>query len=90
MSSYPLAAALATALVFFIMALLLRLVVFRLLHGAAGLTDSAADDQILQVLRKRLFNAVSFFGVTLAIALVGLLWGEKFLIHAVLSSIVVS
>ncbi|MDA7687790.1 mechanosensitive ion channel family protein [Pseudomonadales bacterium] len=90
MSGYPLAAASATVLVFFMMALLLRFVVFRLLQGAAGLTNSAADDQILQILRKPLFNTVFLFGVTLAIALAELPWGEKFLIHAVLSFIVMS
>ncbi|MGB5324783.1 MAG: mechanosensitive ion channel family protein [Pseudomonadales bacterium] len=90
LSGYPVLAALVTVLVFFIIAWLLRGVLFRVLHGAAGLTNTAADDSILEALRKPVFNTIFLFGVTLAIALASFPRGEGVLINIVLSLIILS
>ncbi|NNL57669.1 MAG: mechanosensitive ion channel family protein [Pseudomonadales bacterium] len=89
-AGYPLLAALVIVAVFYLLALALRGILFRVLHGAAGLTNTGADDAIIRILRKPVFNTIFWFGVTLAITLVQLPRGEETLVNLALSIIVMS
>ncbi|MBT8148298.1 MAG: mechanosensitive ion channel family protein [Gammaproteobacteria bacterium] len=89
-AGYPLLAALVIVAVFYLLALALRGILFRVLHGAAGLTNTGADDAIIRILRKPVFNTIFWFGVTLAITLLQLPRGEETLVNLALSIIVMS
>ncbi|RZV49062.1 MAG: mechanosensitive ion channel family protein [Pseudomonadales bacterium] len=89
-SGYPLLSALVVAVVFHLLALIVRGVLFRVLSGAATLTNTAADDDILRLLRRPVFNTVFWFGITLAVVVAGLPKGEATLINVALSIIVMS
>ncbi|MEO2167996.1 MAG: mechanosensitive ion channel family protein, partial [bacterium] len=55
-AEFPLLGALILALTFFVLALIIRVVVFRSLKGLTGLTRTLADDRILNDLRKPVFT----------------------------------
>jgi len=86
----PVFAGLVVATVSFLLALFVRLVVFRLLHRIADFTRSADDDKIIEHLQKPAFTTVLFFGLTLAITVTQLPFGSQVIIQILLSVIVAS
>ncbi|MCZ6855321.1 MAG: mechanosensitive ion channel, partial [Gammaproteobacteria bacterium] len=89
-AQFPIVGALLVAGVFYLLALALRLVIFRSLGRLAGMTDSLLDDHILQHLRKPLFTTVLYFGFTLAVNAAQLPIGSQPVVKGLLSVIVVS
>ena len=86
----PLIGGLVVAAVAYLLALLVRLVVFRALDRLADTTRSGVDDSIVEHLRKPLVTTVLYFGLTLAVNVAQLPFGTQLLIQVLLSVIVVS
>ncbi len=66
-SAHPWIGALVIIAAFYLLALLLRTTVFSILHRAVSITQSKADDVILNHIKKPVFTTVFFFGITVAI-----------------------
>jgi len=86
----PLVGALVIALSFFVLAVLIRVVVFRSLRRLAGLSASLVDDRILQDLRKPVFTTILFIGLTFATNVAMLPFGTSVIVNSLLSVIVAS
>ena len=87
---FPIVGALVIAAVFFLLALVTRGAVFRVLDRFAGVTTSNLDDHILQALRKPVFTTVLFFGLTLAVGAARLPVGSEIIVNLLASVIVAS
>ena len=86
----PLVGALVIALSFFVLAVLIRVVVFRSLRRLAGLSASLVDDRILQDLRKPVFTTILFIGLSFATNVAMLPIGTSVIVNSLLSVIVAS
>jgi MscS family membrane protein len=86
----PLVGALVIALSFFVLAVSVRVVVFRSLRRLAGLSASLVDDRILQDLRKPVFTTILFIGLTFATNVAMLPIGTSVIVNSLLSVIVAS
>ncbi len=89
-AEFPLLGALILALTFFVLALIIRVVVFRSLKGLTGLTRTLADDRILNDLRKPVFTTVFFLGLALAVRSAGLPVGTAVIVNLLLSVMIAS
>jgi MscS family membrane protein len=65
-SDTPILAALILAIASLVLAVLVRVIVFRSLKRLTGLTTSQRDDQVLHSLRKPAFTTIFFLGLALA------------------------
>ena len=63
---YPIVGAATIALIFFVIAYLVRALVLRSIHKLTAKTSSSLDDAVIQTLSKPIFNTVFIFGLTLA------------------------
>ncbi|NNF62039.1 MAG: mechanosensitive ion channel family protein [Gammaproteobacteria bacterium] len=63
---YPIVGAAAIALIFFLIAYVVRAVLLRSVHKISAKTSSTLDDALVQTLSKPIFNTVFIFGLTLA------------------------
>ena len=88
--SYPLVGGLIVALVSVVLALIVRLVIFRMLAGLTGITRSLIDDQLIEQLRGPIYTTVLFFGLTLAVNTAQLAVGSHLIIDILMSVIVAS
>jgi MscS family membrane protein len=89
-SQIPLVGASIVAVTFFVLAFVLRLIVFRSLDRLAGLTTSALDDRVLEDLRKPVFTTIFYPGLALAVASAELPIGSGVLINLLFSVVVAS
>jgi small-conductance mechanosensitive channel len=88
--SYPLAGSLTAALVFWVLAFVMRDVVLRGFERLASRTSSPLDNTVIAQLRRPVFTTVLFFGLMLAINLAGLPVGTSILLSLLASVIVMS
>jgi MscS family membrane protein len=86
----PLVGALVVALVFFVLAVVVRVVVFRSLKRLAGLSATLIDDRLLQNLGKPVFTTILFIGLTFATNTAMLPIGTSVIVNLLLSVIVAS
>jgi MscS family membrane protein len=86
----PLVGALVIALSFFLLAVAVRVVIFRSLRRLAGLSSSLIDDRILENLRKPVFTTILFIGLTFATNAAMLPAGTSVIVNLLLSVIVAS
>ena len=86
----PLVGALVVALVFFVLAVVVRVVVFRSLKRLAGLSATLIDDRLLQNLGKPVFTTILFIGLTFATNAAMLPIGTSVIVNLLLSVIVAS
>lgn len=63
---YPIIGALIIALVFFVLAYVIRKILLRSIQKIAQQTSSSFDDKVIQLLSRPIFNTVLIFGLTLA------------------------
>ncbi|MFK7896626.1 MAG: mechanosensitive ion channel family protein [Myxococcota bacterium] len=89
-STYPIVGAVVIAVSFFLLALLIRSVVFRSLRRLTGMTESGVDDAILLNLRKPVFATVLYLGLALATRAALLPFGTTLLVSIFFSIIVAS
>ncbi len=78
------------ALASVVLALIVRLVIFRSLAHLTGITSALIDDQLIEHLRKPVCTSVLYFGFTLAINTTQLTIGSGLIINIPLSVIVSS
>ena len=90
LATHPLLSASLIVLVFFLGALLLRAVLFRVLHGAAKLTETLLDDKIVRDLNKPIFTTIFLVGVIVAVHVARLPVGTELLQKLLLSGIIAS
>jgi small-conductance mechanosensitive channel len=86
----PIVGGLIVAAVFYLIAVVVRGVVFRSLGRLAAMTSSLLDDHVLTHLRKPVFTTVLYFGLTLAVNAAQLYAGTQLIINVLLSVIVAS
>ena len=84
----PFLAALVIAITFYLLAVVLRGVIFLGLGRLADMTDSLLDDDVLQYLRKPAFTSVLYFGLTLATNAAPLPFGKQLIINILMSVII--
>ncbi|MEE3279161.1 MAG: mechanosensitive ion channel family protein [Pseudomonadota bacterium] len=84
----PFLASLVIAVTFYLLAILLRSVIFWGLGRLANMTDSLLDDDVLHYLRKPAFTSVLYFGLTLATNVAPLPFGKQLIINILLSVII--
>ena len=89
-ADYPLLGGLLVALTFFLLALIIRFVVFRSLARLAGITNAVLDDELLDHLRRPVYTTVLYFGLTLAVNTAQLPMGTRLIVNVLLSVIVAS
>ncbi len=85
---YPIVAGVVIAGLFYVLAIVVRAVLFRSLHRLADLTTSLVDDHIIEHLRKPVFTTVAYFGLTLAVNAAQLPVGGQLIVQVLLSVIV--
>lgn len=90
LTEVPIVAGAVVAIVSFVLALLIRHGVLRLVHPITRLTRSGMDDEVVASLQKPVFTTVLFFGLTLAVAVSRLPFGAQPIIQLLLSVIVAS
>jgi len=84
----PFLASLVIAITFYLLAIVLRSVIFWGLGQLANMTESLLDDDVLQYLRKPAFTSVLYFGLTLATNVAPLPFGKQLIINILLSVII--
>ncbi len=84
----PFLASLVIAITFYLLAIVLRSVIFLGLGQLANMTESLLDDDVLQYLRKPAFTSVLYFGLTLATNMAPLPFGKQLIINILLSVII--
>ncbi|MEE3278955.1 MAG: mechanosensitive ion channel family protein, partial [Pseudomonadota bacterium] len=84
----PFLASLVIAVTFYVLAVVLRGVIFWGLGRLASMTDSLLDDDVLQYIRKPAFTSVLYFGFTLAANAAPLPFGKQLIINILLSVII--
>jgi len=89
-SQVPIVGAVVVAAAFFLLAVAVRSVVFRVLKRLASLTDTPADDRIAEEIRKPVFATILYPGLALAIEVAALPFGSRFLENIMLSIVVAS
>jgi small-conductance mechanosensitive channel len=89
-AQFPIVGGLVIASVFYLLALVVRAVLFRSLGRLADMTSSLLDDHVLTHLRKPVFTTVLFFGLTLAVNAAELYAGTQLIVNLLLSVIVAS
>jgi len=89
-AQYPLLGSLVIAVIFFLAAHVLRLLVSNSLGRLAGLTTSLADDLIIENLKRPVFTTVFFTGLTLATKTAQMPFGTDLLVKIIVSCIVAS
>lgn len=87
---YPVIGAIVIASLFYVLAIVVRSVLFKSLHRLAGLTTSLVDDHVIEHLRKPVFTTVLYFGLTLAVNAAQLPLGRQLIVQGLLSVIVAS
>ena len=90
MSSSPLLGALVVAVCFFVIALVVRSLLFRILRSTALITHARIGELIADDLRQPMFTTIFYFGLTLAVTVSGIEIGSRFLVNLMLSVIVAS
>jgi MscS family membrane protein len=90
LAEVPIVAGVVVAIVSFVLALLVRHGVVRLVQPITRFTRSEVDDEIVANLQKPVFTTVLFFGLTLAVAVSQLPFGAELIIQLLLSVIVAS
>jgi MscS family membrane protein len=89
-AQFPIVGGLVVAAVFYLLALVVRAVLFRSLGRLADMTSSLLDDHVLTHLRKPVFTTVLYFGLTLAVNAAELYAGTQLIVNVLLSVIVAS
>ena len=89
-AKYPFVGAVAVAVVFYLLAIIFRSVLVKVLGGLTGLTKSSFDDDVLIELRKPIFVTILFFGLSMAISVAQLPFGSIVLSNIIFSVIVIS
>lgn len=89
-AQFPFVGGLVIAGVFYLIAFVVRAVIFRSLGHLADMTSSLLDDHVLTHLRKPVFTTVLYFGLTLAVNAAELIAGTQLIINLLLSVIVAS
>ena len=84
----PFLASLVIAITFYLLAVVLRSVIFWGLARLANMTDSLLDDDVLQYVRKPAFTSVLYFGLSLAANVAPLPFGKQLIINILLSVII--
>ena len=84
----PFLASLVIAITFYLLAVILRGVIFWSLGRLATMTESLLDDDVLRYLRKPAFTSVLYFGLTLAVNAAPLPLGKQLTINILLSVII--
>lgn len=84
----PFLASLVIAITFYLLAVILRGVIFWSLGRLASMTESLLDDDVLRYLRKPAFTSVLYFGLTLAVNAAPLPLGKQLTINILLSVII--
>ncbi len=87
---FPILQAAIVASVFYALALVVRLVIFRSLVRLSAMTSSLVDDHILQHMHKPVFVTVMYFGLSLAVTTARLPFGTQLIVKLLLSLIVIS
>jgi MscS family membrane protein len=89
-ADYPVIGALLIAAASLLLALFVRLAIFRSLRKLAAGTASGIDDDLLYALQKPAFTTVLYFGLTLAVVAAQLPSGTPILVNLLVSVIVAS
>lgn len=89
-SAYPWMGALVVAALFYILAVIVRATLFKLLGRLSNLTDSSADDRVLDYLKPPVFTTLFLIGLTIATALAKPPFGEVAIQNILLSVIAFS
>jgi small-conductance mechanosensitive channel len=89
-ATYPVIGAIVIASLFYVLAIVVRSVLFKSLHRLADLTTSLVDDHVIEHLRKPVFTSVLYFGLTLAVNAAQLPLGRQLIVQGLLSVIVAS
>ena len=84
----PFLASLVIAITFYLLAVVLRSVIFWGLARLANMTDSLLDDDVLKYVRKPAFTSVLYFGLSLAANVAPLPFGKQLIINILLSVII--
>ena len=84
----PFLASLVIAITFYLLAVVLRSVIFWGLARLANMTNSLLDDDVLQYVRKPAFTSVLYFGLSLAANVAPLPFGKQLIINILLSVII--
>ena len=87
---YPVIGAIVIASLFYVLAIVVRSVLFKSLQRLADLTTSLIDDHVIEHLRKPVFTTVVYFGLTLAVNAAQLPLGRQLIVQGLLSVIVAS
>lgn len=89
-SQIPIVGALIIAVVFFLLAFVVRFAIFRSLGRLAGLTTSSVDDHVLRDLRRPVFTTILFPGLAVAVGAAQLPFGSNTLVNLLVSVVVAS
>lgn len=89
-SNYPALQSLIIAVLFFVLAYIVRSILIRTLSSLASRSATTLDDEIIDYLRRPLFVAIFLFGLTLATKTAHLPGGTEFIVNGFLSLIIVS
>ncbi|MEM7219527.1 MAG: mechanosensitive ion channel family protein [Pseudomonadota bacterium] len=87
-SAYPLLQALVVAVVFFVLAFIVRSILLRMVARLASASSSNVDDAVIGALRAPLFNGIFLFGLSLAARTADLPFGTQVIVNLLLSVIV--
>jgi len=89
-SQYPALQALIIAVVFYLLALIVRAVVIRSISSLASRSSTTLDDEIISSLRKPLFQTIFFLGLILATKAAQLPSGTEFVVNVLASLIIIN
>jgi len=88
-AQYPALQGLIIAVLFLVLAYLVRAIVVRSLSGLARRSATSFDDDIIKYLRKPLFTSIFFFGLVLATKAANLPAGTEIVVNVLMSLIIV-
>ena len=88
-SQYPALQGLIIAVLFLVLAYMVRAIVVRSLSGLASRSATSFDDDVIKFLRKPLFTSIFFFGLVLAAKASNLPMGTDIVVNVLMSLIIV-
>ena len=89
-NAYPWMGAIVVAALFYIAAIIVRATLFKLLGRLSNLTESSADDRVLEYLKPPVFTTIFFTGLTIAVVVSQLSFGKVAIQNILLSVIAFS
>ncbi len=89
-SQYPALQGLIIAVLFFVLAHVVRGLIIRSFSGLASRSATTLDDDIIKYLRKPIFTSIFFFGLVLAVKACSLPMGTDVVVNTLMSLIIIN